>query len=431
MAQTQKSVAAAPLPVLFTHFGDECLRGSENVLLDLLRNLDRRRFHPVVWCNSETMAEAARGLGCPTYRSDFSHALDYSSPPLSIGRYLRLFREARALCRSHGIRVIHANSGAPAQWLVPAGLCERLPVVVHLHANYWRRSRFVLLLHAATLAIGVSQRTLGGLADDGMAPSRTRVVYNGIDPARLLESGYDLRASLGIGRDALVIATCGSLVAGKAHDVLIRAFADLPDQATARLLVAGEGSDRVALTKLACSLGVGGRVHFLGNRDDVASVYRAADVFALASRQESFGLALAEAGLFGLPVVASNVGGIPEVVADEETGLLVPADDVAAFSLALGRLGADPALRARLGAAGRARVGQMFNATRMAEQFEAVYEGLAAIQVARLGWRSLFARLEPYARLIWPGRGGARAVPDYANASSEYPLAATSSHQAR
>lgn len=396
----------APLPILFTHYGDDWIRGSETLLLDLLGALDKNLVRPLVWCNGAEMAKAARGAGYITYHNEFRYAFDYSSPRPSASHFWRLVRTCRALCREHGIRVLHANSGAPAQWLVPAGLSQRLPVLTHLHIDYLRRSRYVLLLHATTLVVGVSRQVTDGLIADGMSPGRTRVIYNGIDFARLGRSKADLRAAQGIPPNAFVVATAGSLIARKGHDVLIRSFHALPSgPVPPHLIIPSSGPEREALQALTASLGIAERVHFLGYIDDVVQVYQAADVFALASRGDAFGLVLAEAGYFGLPVVSTRVGGIPEVVLDEQTGLLTSPDDVPAFSSALARLMADPALRARLGAAAMARVEATFTVEKMALQFEEAYATLAAMPAAQLGWGAAMRKLRPYAQLLRPPRG--------------------------
>ncbi len=391
----------APLPILFTHYGDDWIRGSETLLLDLLEALDKELVLPVIWCNGTEMAKATRKAGYTTYQNEFRHSIDYSSPRPSASHFLELVRTCRGLCRKHNIRVLHANSGAPVQWLVPAALSERLPVLAHLHIDYLRRSRYVLLLHAATLAVGVSKQVTDGLITDGMAPERTRVIFNGIDFARLKPSAVDLRAALNISTDALVVATAGSLIRRKGHDVLIQAFHALPPgPVLPHLLIPSSGPEREKLEALAASLGIASRVHFLGYIDDLAQVYQAANIFALASRGDAFGLVLAEAGYFGLPVVSTRVGGIPEVILHDQTGLLTLPDDVPAFSGALARLMVDPVLRAQMGAKARERVKTTFTVEQMARQFEEAYAALAAIPSSQLSWDSMLRGLRPYARLI-------------------------------
>jgi len=401
-----------PISVLFTHFGDEWIRGSEILLLDLLGALDKNKIRPIVWCNGADMAQACRNAGYLTYHDEFRHMFDYGSPKPSARHFLGLVKKCRALCRENDIRVLHANSLAPAQWLGPAGMAEQIPVLAHLHIDYLRRSRYALLLHAATLIVGVSRQVIDGPLEDGIPPERTRVIYNGIDFARLGDSKKDLRRALGISPKAPVIATTGSLIRRKGHDVLIRAFQALPPiSVPPHLLIPSGGAELNSLRELAIALGVAERVHFLGYVDDVVPVYKAADIFALASRGDAFGLALAEAGHFGLPAVSTRVGGIPEVVLHGQTGLLTPADDVAAFTSALAQLIDDPALRSRIGAAAAKRVEENFTADRMARKFEEAYAELAALPKEQLGWiQSARRLLGPYSRL----RSSRSAQPRYA-----------------
>ena len=395
---------ANPISVLFTHFGDEWIRGSEILLLDLLKALDPGKIRPVVWCNGADMAQACRNAGHTTYHDEFRHMFDYSSPKPSARHFLGLVSKCRALCRQNDIRVLHANSLAPAQWLGPAGMAEQIPVLAHLHIDYLRRSRYALLLHAATLIVGVSRQVIEGPLEDGIPAERTRVIYNGIDFARLGDSKKDLRAELGISSDAFVIATTGSLIKRKGHDILIRAFQALPQEPVMpHLLIPSGGPELNSLRELAAILDVADRVHFLGYVDDVVPVYKAADMFALASRGDAFGLALAEAGHFGLPAVSTRVGGIPEVVLHGQTGLLTAADDAAAFAGALAQLINDPLLRSRMGAAAAKRVEENFTADRMARKFEQAYAELAALPKEQLGWLQSTRRLlGPYARLTRP-----------------------------
>lgn len=393
-----------PLPVLFTHFGADWIRGSEHVLLDLLTHLDRSKIEPVVWCNATAMAEACRALGLTTYQSPFEFYFDYDRPRFSPRRYAALIREGVRIVRRHGIAVLHSNSAAPSQWLAPVAVLTRRPLLAHLHIDYLRRSRYALLLHMADLIVGVSNQVNDGFREDGVSAGRLRVIYNGIDFARIPPAKSDLRAKLGIAAGAPVIASVGSLVRRKGHDILIRAVATLPTgEAAPHLVLGSDGEARPDLQVLAKSLGIADRVHFLGYTDDLVAIYEAADIFCLASRADAFGLVLAEAGHFGLPVVSTRVGGIPEVIAHEESGILVPPEDVPALAAALSRLIADPAERRRLGEGGRRRADSIFTVDRMAREFEDSYATLAAKP------HRLFSGVESYKRLLGLGRRTAPA----------------------
>ena len=297
--------------------------------------------------------------------------------------------------------MLHANGATPAQWLAPIARWRRLPLLSHLHIDYQRRQRFANLLHQADLVVGVSAQVIEDFVRDGMPPARTAVIYNGIDFERLLAMpGNSLRPSLGIPAEAVVVAAVGSLIKRKGHDVLLRALRQIDPSIDLRLLVASDGTERQALERLSDELGLKARVHFLGYFDDIAGVYRSSDMVVLASRGDAFGLVLAEAGLFGLPVISTKVGGIPEVIADGITGILVPPDDPGALAAAITRLAKDTGYRAALGKAAKERVERMFGRQRMAAEFQDTYERLARIDRKALGWRGVATSLKPYGNIV-------------------------------
>jgi glycosyltransferase involved in cell wall biosynthesis len=174
------------------------------------------------------------------------------------------------------------------------------------------------------------------------------------------------------------VLAVGSLRPNKGHRILIDALAALlrsEGQAGWRLAIAGQGEERDALRRQAHEAGLGDRVHLLGQREDIADVHAAADVFAMPSYAEGLPLALLEAMFAGSAIVASGVGGIPEAVADEEEALLTPPGDADALRRALGRLLEDTALRARLGGAARRRADAQFRIERMVDRYETLYRG--------------------------------------------------------
>jgi len=373
------SAAAAPVPILYVHFGENWIRGSERALLDLLANLDRSRFLPHVWTNCEPLALAVSGLGLTCRVEPFPLLLDHEPPRWDFVSYARLIRSGVRLVREHGIGLLHANSGAPTQWLVPVARRTRLPLVAHLHAPYDLRERCAFLLHQASCVVGVSAAILRDLIEDGVPPERTRVIYNGVDLAHL-ERGdaRGLRESLRITPQEVVLTAVGSLIPRKGFDVLLEATARLVRRGLpVRLLVVGEGPDLTLLREQARSLGLEGRAHFLRERTDVGAIYRdATDIAVAAARSEAFGLSSIEAGAFGVPVVATAVDGVPEVVEDGVTGRLVPPDDPAALAGAIEALARDPVERRRLGDAGRTRVLERFSAARQAAAFSMLYTDL-------------------------------------------------------
>jgi glycosyltransferase involved in cell wall biosynthesis len=234
-----------------------------------------------------------------------------------------------------------------------------------------------------------------------LAPERLRRVYYGIDPApfeRAAALGAErraaLRASLGLGAEDAVFTCVARFAPQKAHDVLLQAFAAALERAppgapALRLLLVGDdpfGDGRRRAEALARELGLGARAVFAGIRRDVPELLGASDAFVLSSLWEGLGLVFLEAMAAGLPVLATRVSAVPEVVVEGETGLLVPAADAGALADGLLRLAADPELRRRLGAAGRARVRERFGLARMVAETLDVYAEVAgptALSAAR------------------------------------------------
>jgi N-acetyl-alpha-D-glucosaminyl L-malate synthase BshA len=157
---------------------------------------------------------------------------------------------------------------------------------------------------------------------------------------------------------------------------VVRVFARVRAARPVRLRLVGEGPTREAVLALAASLGVAADVEWLGEREDLPALLAGAAAFLLPSASESFGLAALEALACGVPVVASRVGGLPEVVTDGEVGFLHEAGDVEAMAASVGRLADDPALRVRLGAAARARAETRFPVEPAVDAYEAIYRRL-------------------------------------------------------
>jgi glycosyltransferase involved in cell wall biosynthesis len=208
--------------------------------------------------------------------------------------------------------------------------------------------------------------------------SRVVTVHNGIAPRAPRGSRAQLRAQLGLPADAPVVAMVSVLRAGKGHDVALAAVAALRERhPQLRLLVVGDGPARDEVQRLAGPLG--DAVVLTGFRRDVVELLDASDVLLLPSHMDAFPTALLEAASVGVPAVATAVGGIPEIVCDGETGLLIDAPPAAgAVEAALGRLLEDPALRARLGAGARARFAARFTAERWAGRCREIYEDVLA-----------------------------------------------------
>jgi glycosyltransferase involved in cell wall biosynthesis len=232
--------------------------------------------------------------------------------------------------------------------------------------------------------IAVSNAIVRKIADERPSHTLVSLIYNGVDLNRYdrMEACCTLPEEYGMGPAAQIVGVVGRLEPEKGHPTLIDAWplvlGAVPE---AYLLVVGEGSRREALEQQVAELGIGGRVIFTGRRDDVPEVTAALDVAVLPSYREAQGLTILEAMALSRPVVASNVGGIPEMVEDGRTGLLVPPHDASALAAAIIRLLTNHPLADMLARAGHDLVHERFCVELMVSAIEDLYdEGVAAVR---------------------------------------------------
>jgi glycosyltransferase involved in cell wall biosynthesis len=355
--------------------------GSERHLQILLPGLSRLRFVVsllLLTVPDGPMDEYAaffRDQGIRTEATVIRRDLD---PMCLIDVYQRIRRGAVDLVHTH---LIHAD--------LYGGLAARLagvrPIVSTRHNDdsFRRRSSMRVLTRWSSRSSARVVTPSRYLADftrrmEGVAPEKIRTIpYAVEDTARV--GGDGIRREIGIEPDAPLVVTVGRLIEQKGHRYLLQAWprvtAARPD---ARLLIVGEGPWRSRLAAEARGLGVEGTVTFTGWRRDVSAILAAATVCVHPSLWEGFGLVLLEAMAAGVPVVASRVSSIPEIVLDGHTGYLVPPLDGTALAERILGLLADPARCRQMGEAGRRRVLETFNAERMVRATEAVYDELLA-----------------------------------------------------
>jgi glycosyltransferase involved in cell wall biosynthesis len=259
----------------------------------------------------------------------------------------------------------------------------RIPVVSHLHIENHFRPATRWLLRAADNRTARSCRALIAVSGDTKRayerqgyPKRIEVVYNGVVLSNSPLRGSGLRAELGIPNGAPLVGEVGRLCDVKGQRELIAALAQVPD---ARAVLVGAdleqgGAFQASLERDAEQLGVRDRVVFAGRREDASALLGELDVVALPSWTEGLPLVVLEAMARRRPVVATPVGGTPEVVVDGETGLLVPPRDPDALAGALRRLLADAELRQRMGEAGYERVRERFSADAMTRRVLEIYD---------------------------------------------------------
>jgi glycosyltransferase involved in cell wall biosynthesis len=283
--------------------------------------------------------------------------------------YWRSFWRALRFFRQEKVQVIHVNGAAvwrPAELL--AARLLRIPIVVHYHVIHDTPPPAMRWCKAA---IAVSRYTA---EHSGPSNLPKPVVYNGIDLARF-DAGHSLRGELGIAEDAVVVAYLGQIREIKGVADFIAMARRIPNP-KAVFLLAGECRDpkkyagSYTEADLAAMAGGDERIRYVGYIENVENIYHTADIVVVPSRwQEPLGLINLEAAACRRPVVATRVGGIPEVVRDGVTGLLVRPGDIHELVSAVGQLIASPDLRRRMGRAGRQMVEEEFT-TRSVRDFE-------------------------------------------------------------
>jgi glycosyltransferase involved in cell wall biosynthesis len=291
--------------------------------------------------------------------------------------------------RRHRIQIIHSTD-RPRDAIACAALAalSGAKSVIHVHVKFddWMGRGVRWAFGRADGLIGVSNFVAKSLVDGGYASNRVHAVPNSIDPSAwdpTLDPSAG-RRSLGVEASAPLVVSVSRLFSWKGHHELIRAIALVKrDCPAVRLAIVGSdyppGSGATeTLRATAAECGVADRVSFTGQRNDIAALLAASDVFALPSFEEPFGLVYAEAMAMKRPVVALNTGGAPEVVRHDETGLLAPRGDIPALASNIVRLLRDPALRARMGEAGRRDVEARFTPSRLATDVERVYSQVLA-----------------------------------------------------
>ena len=321
--------------------------------------------------------------------------LDRFSRLAIMGRYLAAqYRATLAEARKNGVDVVHAH------WAIPTGpaavmAAKRLqvPSVITMHGGdvyvnpeqgydfptrWYVRPVLHWTLRQAGALTAITEDCRQHALRAGAPAEHIRLVFNGTD-LRRFSPGTDGTGSQRFGPH--MIFACRQLFPRKGIRFLLEAGAQLkPRFPDLQIVLAGDGFERPELARLATELGIASQVTFLGwvANEELPPYYRAAAVSVIPSLEEGFGIPAAEAMGCEVPVVASDAGGLPEVVEDGVTGLVVPRGDATALAGAIGTLLADPERRRRMGQAGRERALRLFDWDRSAAQFEELYHEIGS-----------------------------------------------------
>jgi glycosyltransferase involved in cell wall biosynthesis len=339
--------------------------GAEVHVMTLCRKLAERGHGVTVVCpRGRALTRELEDRGFDVWAPRTTGKVD----PVTLVRLAaRLRRDRVAVLHTH-LSTASLIGGLAARW-------ARVPAVATVHGLNTRTA-----FAYARRIIAVSHAVCEHLVAQGMPVSRISVIYNGIELDRYREppdAGL-VRARMGLAPGESLIGAVGRLGPEKGHSYLIEAMALLikREGLQARLLIVGEGRNRPVLLQTARRCGIADRVTLMGFQRDVMPYEAALDLFCLPSLKEGLSLSALEAMALSKPVIASRVGGTPEVVADGETGLLVEPANPEALARALSELLRDRERAQRMGAAGRARVERLFDLERSVDQVEEVYRRL-------------------------------------------------------
>jgi len=342
-------------------------RGGQEQLFSLMQGM-KERGHTVCLASPQDapLAERAREIGIQT------HAFQQRNE-LSIRALLRL----RRILRSRHFDVIHFNTPRAIVAGSLMGKLEGVKVSVSSRrVNFPLKSRFSRLKYnwLQDGIITVSDTIRETLLSGGVNPSLVQVIYEGVDLHWI-----DLQQPVGdrLGNGNLVVGTVAHFSQEKGHETLLKAAASLVARfKNVTYLLVGDGELRSRLHRLTDELKIGSHVSFTGFRSDCEALMKHFDVFCLPSRSEGLSSAILSAMANRLPVVATKVGGIPELVVNGETGLLVEPDNPPELAGALSQLFNSRELRHRLGHEGRRRIESHFTLERKLDETESLYRTL-------------------------------------------------------
>jgi glycosyltransferase involved in cell wall biosynthesis len=361
--------------------------GSERQLAELLRRLDRHVFEPRLYCmKSGPMVDEIHDLGIPVTLLGKSLGGGKVATVFAIREILRI--------RPH---VIHSYGFVGNTWACVCGVAARTPLVITGYRGVVHDlTRLQSAVERATRpmqdhAISNSEADRQTLRARGIPGSKISVVHNGLDLERFHfpPDKAAARKALGLNRDRATIGMVASFTPVKRWDVFLRAAAAIGETRSIQVLCVGEGVLRREMEVLAERVGVRGSANFLGVRSDVADVMAALDVLISSSDSEGLSNVIMEAMALGVPVVATAVGGTPELVYNGRTGCLVPRREPARLARAVERLLESQDERRQMGIAARERIETEFSIDKCVSDTIKIYRS----QLEQKGFYRLAATL--------------------------------------
>lgn len=349
--------------------------GLEYLVLNLIKKLNKAKYNVSICSLSAKgkLEEKFIKMGIKVYHIEKSRGIDYL-----------LYFKLASLLRKNQIDIIHTHNPAPWFYGVVAGKLAGIKAAVHTEHSYLFAEQKRLMLAERLLSkitetiVSDSDKVTDFLVKKlGIHEERITTIVNGIDidKFKIVVDVMAKKTEFGIAEDSLVIGNVARLEPVKNHLYLLDVFSKvIRSFPKAVLVIVGGGSQFEILKLKAVELGIKNKVFFLGVRDDIPELLGLFDIFALTSINEGISLSLLEAMAAGRPIVATNVGGNPDVVVDGKTGFLLPLKDSEKMAEKIVSLLSNKELSIRMGEAGLKRAEQLFSLDRMVKNYENIYD---------------------------------------------------------
>ena len=353
--------------------------GAEKIVYEIIKHLNKERFSFSVCCLdfSGELGKSLQEGGTEIFVLDRKPGIDFS-----------IIKRLAGILKKNDIDIVHTHQYTPYFYGATAAiLYGKCKIIFTEHGrpqpDYMRFKRVLYnqFLNLYTNRItGVSRFSKNSLIKyEQLPPDKIKIIHNGVIVGRnnIVGDVQGKRYELGINNSETAVAMIGRFYPIKNHKMLLKAFQgalkEVPDM---KLVLVGEGPTKKECENLAYNLGIAGHVIFLGLRKDVSALLQIFDICVLSSDIEAAPLSVLEAMAAGLPAIATDAGGNPEIIINGLTGVLVPPNNDIEFSKAIISLAKDPEKRKKMGQAGKNRVEQFFNLENMLEEYERLYLNL-------------------------------------------------------
>lgn len=348
--------------------------GAEQVILDLAAFIDPERYKSYVgvFRQGELVSELRKREIKFLWLKESTQVYDYKF----LKNIIRIIKQNR-------IDLIHSHTWGTDFYSYWASVILGIPMISTIHNRYYifekwsRRFSYKVFISQIKKIVSVSEDIQSLLREElKLAPQKIKLIYNGID-TRKFEGKKNLekiRKELNLSPDELILGNVGNLREVKDHHTLLLSFGRVSSIfPQAKLLIIGEGELKSSLIKLCTELELENRVLFLGYREDVSSLLNLIDIFVLSSRLEGCSISILEAMASEKPVVATRVGGNPELILEGKTGFLVPSAEPEKLAEKIILMLKDEKLRRKMGEEGKKRVKEKFSLERMLKNYEELY----------------------------------------------------------